>query len=99
MTIYVSMVKLTQEGVKGLRKWASTVDELKKVSLTMGVTIAGAYALVGPYDMMFISEADDEKDLMRLAILMSLKGVTVESMTAVPLEEFNQITESIKAFL
>ena len=59
MTIYVSMVKLTQEGVKGLRKWASTVDELKKVSLTMGVTIAGAYALVGPYDMMFISEADE----------------------------------------
>ncbi len=99
MSTYVSLVKLTSEGVKDLKEWARNYDGMKKGAEAMGVKITGAYALLGSYDMMFISEAADEKTAMMQAIFFTSRGATVETWTAVPMEEFTEITRSIRAFL
>jgi len=96
---YITLTKFTAEGIKNLKDWNSNYQETKRIAETVGVNIIGAYCLLGPYDMMFIIEAEDEKDLMRQALLFSTKGATVETWTAVPADEFTEVTDSIRAFL
>jgi uncharacterized protein with GYD domain len=96
---YVTLARLNPEGVRALKDWRSNYDEMKRIAETIGVNITAAYSLLGPYDMMFIIEADDEKDLMRQSLLFSTKGATVETWTAVPAEEFTEVTDSVRAFL
>jgi len=96
---YITLTRFTAEGIKNLKDWKSNYQEMKRIAETVGVTIRGAYTLLGPYDMLFIIESDDEKDLMRQALLFSTKGMTVETWTAVPADEFNEVTDSIRAFL
>ena len=99
MPTYITLTKFTAEGIKTLKDWDSNYREIKRIAETVGVNITGAYSLLGPYDMMFIIEAEDEKDLMRQSLLFSTKGATVETWTAVPAEEFTEVTNSIRAFL
>lgn len=99
MQTYITLTKFTPEGIKNLKDWNSSYNEMKRIAETIGVNITGAYSLLGPYDMMFIIEAEDEKDLMRQALLFSTKGATVETWTAVPADEFSEVTNSIRAFL
>ena len=99
MPTYISLIKFTAEGIKNLKDWNSNYQEIKRIAETVGVTVTGAYTLLGPYDMLFIIQAEDEKDLMRQALLFSTKGMTVETWTAVPADEFNEVTDSIRAFL
>jgi len=96
---YITLTKFTAEGIKNLKDWDSNYREIKRIAETVGVNITGAYSLLGPYDMLFIIEAEDEKDLMRQSLLFSTKGATVETWTAVPAEEFTEVTNSIRAFL
>jgi uncharacterized protein with GYD domain len=96
---YITLTKFTAEGIKNLKDWNSNYQEIKRIAETVGVTITGAYSLLGPYDMLFIIESEDEKDLMRQALLFSTKGMAVETWTAVPADEFNEVTDSIRAFL
>ena len=99
MPTYITLTKFTAEGIANLKDWNSNYHEIKRLAETIGVNIAGAYVLLGPYDMMFIIEAEDEKDLMRQALLISTKGMTVETWTAVPADKFNEVSDSIRAFL
>ncbi len=99
MPTYITLTKFTPEGIKNLKDWKSNYNEMKRIAETIGVNITGAYSLLGPYDMLFIIEAEDEKDLMRQALFFSTKGATVETWTGVPADEFAEVTDSIRAFL
>jgi len=96
---YITLTRFSSEGIKNLKDWDSHFREMKRIAETVGVNITGAYSLLGPYDMLFIIEAEDEKDLMRQSLLFSTKGATVETWTAVPADDFSEVTNSIRAFL
>jgi len=89
MPTYVTLVKLTSEGLKSIGDLGRRFEEGLKIAGQMGIKTIGAYGLLGPYDMMFIYEAPDEKVAARMPLsFASGGGSQTETWTAIPMEEF-----------
>jgi len=92
MSTYVTLLKFTSEGLKSIGDFGKSWEEGRKKAEQMGIKSIGAYSILGPYDMMFIYEAPDERAAMTTA-LSTLRGAAVptETWTAVPMEEFARL--------
>jgi uncharacterized protein with GYD domain len=91
MPIYVSLFKSTAEGTKGLKDTKRYFEEGEKDVREAGGKILAAYALMGQYDFIYITEFPDQKSALKVLFRTALKGrVAPETLVAVPLEEFLQ---------
>ncbi|MGB7062118.1 MAG: GYD domain-containing protein [Candidatus Zixiibacteriota bacterium] len=94
MPIYVSLFKSTAEGTKGLKETKRYLDEGEKDVQEAGGKILAAYALMGRYDYIYITEFPDQRSALKALFRTALKGrVAPETLVAIPLEEF---LESVK---
>ncbi len=97
MPVYVTLVKLGPGGAKSLADLDKSYEEGMKMSQQMGIKPIAAYGLLGPYDMMFIYEAADEKAATSSSLAQSAKwGGQMETWTAIPMEEFTKLTARLK---
>jgi uncharacterized protein with GYD domain len=97
MPIYVTLVKLPAEGMKRMPDFEEAHKEIHKIAEQMGIKGIGAYALLGPYDMMFIYEAPDEKVALSSVLSQLARwGGQTETWTAIPMGEFAELTASLK---
>jgi len=97
MPTYTTLVKLTAEGLKSIGDLGKAYDEGTKMAQQMGIKSIGAYATLGPHDMMFIYEAPDEKVAAGLCVSMATQwGGETETWTAIPMEEFIKLAERFK---
>jgi len=88
MPAYVTLVKFIPEGPKSINDIGKALEEGTKMAKEMGIKPIGAYATLGPYDMMLIYEAPDEK--VAAGMSMSFRGQT-ETWTLIPMEEFTKV--------
>ena len=97
MPIFVTLVKSTAESAKGMVDLDKSYEEGKKISQQMGIKHIAAYGVLGPYDLMFIYEAPDEKVAITANVAQALKwGGQLETWTVVPIEEFAKLTAKLK---
>lgn len=97
MPIYATLVKFTSEGLKSIGELGRAYEEGQKAAQQMGIKSVGAYATLGPYDMMFIYEAPDEKAAAGLCVSMATQwGGETETWTVIPMAEFVNLTARIK---
>ena len=97
MPIYVTLIKSTAQGVKSMGDLGKMNEEGTKMAEQMGIKRIGAYGLLGPYDMMFIYEAPDEKVVAGMSMSMATKwGGETETWTAIPMEELIRLAERLK---
>lgn len=97
MPVYVTLVKFTAEGLKGIADFGKAYGEGAKMAERMGIKTIGAYGLLGHYDMMFIYEAPDEKAAAAMPLSFAPKGSgQTETWTAIPMQEFAQLTAKLK---
>ena len=61
MPTFVTLVKSTPESTRSMVDLDKSYEEGRKMSEQMGIKQIAAYGVLGPYDMMFIYEAPDEK--------------------------------------
>jgi uncharacterized protein with GYD domain len=98
MATYVTLVKFTPEGLKSIGDLGKMYEEGAKIAAQMGIKSIGAYGLLGPYDVMFIYEAPDEKAAANMPLSFSSSGSgQTETWTAIPMEEFVKLTGRLKA--
>jgi uncharacterized protein with GYD domain len=91
MPIYVTLFRSTAEGTKGLKESQRYIEEGQKEIREAGGKIINAYALLGRYDFLYITEFPDQKKALKVLFKTAMKGrVAPESMVAIPLEEFLQ---------
>jgi uncharacterized protein with GYD domain len=91
MPLYVSLFKSTSEGTKGLKDTKRYFEEAEKDVREAGGRILTAYALMGRYDFIYITEFPDQKSALKVLFRTALKGrVAPETLVAIPLEEFLQ---------
>jgi uncharacterized protein with GYD domain len=89
MPIYVSLFKSTAEGTKGLKETKRYLEEGEKDVREAGGKILAAYALMGRYDYIYITEFPDQRSALKALFRTALKGrVAPETLVAIPLEEF-----------
>ena len=91
MPVYVTLFRSTTEGTKGLKDTQRYFEEGQKDVGEAGGKILAAYALLGRYDYIYITEFPDQKSAMKALMRTAVKGrVSPETLVAIPLEEFLQ---------
>jgi uncharacterized protein with GYD domain len=89
MAIYILLGTMTDEGAEKLRTHPEWLDEAIQDMTSMGVNIIAQYAVLGPYDLVSIVEAPDNKTVVHLSTHLTLRGnVRITTLPAIPIEEF-----------
>jgi len=97
VTTYVTLIKFTSEGPNSITDFGIAWERAAQHIAALGIKTVGAYGLLGPYDMMIIYEAADQKSAARLPLsLASLEGgIKTETWTTIPLAEFVRLPEQL----
>jgi uncharacterized protein with GYD domain len=89
MATYILLGTFTDEGAEKIRSHPEWIDQVNQDLSKMGVTVIAQYAVLGPYDLVNIIEAPDNRSVVRVSADLSLRGsVRITSMPALPIEEF-----------
>jgi len=89
MATYILLGTLTDEGAEKLRSHPEWIDEANRDLVAMGVKVIAQYAVLGPYDLVSIIEAPDNRSVVRVSAELSLRGsVRINSLPALPIEDF-----------
>jgi len=89
MPTYILLSNLTEEGWRTIRERPQRIKEVNKEIEAYGAKVVAQYAVLGPYDFINIVEAPDNKTIARVSVELGSRGtVQIESLPAIPLEEF-----------
>ena len=89
MATYVMLTTLTDQGRKAIKENPQRIKEVNKEVEAMGVKILAQYALLGPYDLVNVLEAQDNKAVSKVAVELGARGtLQTLTMTAMTLDEF-----------
>jgi uncharacterized protein with GYD domain len=89
MATYILLGTLTEEGSEKIRLHPEWIEEVNRDLEAMGVQVREQYAVLGPYDIVNIVEAPDNKTMVRVSNELSLRGsVKIITLPALPIKEF-----------
>ena len=92
MIRYVTLLRLTEQGVKNLNKSTARAEAFRQAALKMGVTVESQDWTVGSYDGVLNFSAQDETTALRcLAALAAAGNVRTETLRAFTGKEFEAI--------
>ena len=96
MPYFIRLLNFTPEGLKDIKQFRAKRSEFKKQANDMGISSYAEYITTGPYDLVTILEAPDLDTILKLSTLTASKGrMTVQTMSAIPAEHFEDIVETI----
>ena len=98
MTTYVTLVRFTSEGSNSIVDFGKAWEEAGQHIAGLGIKVVAAYGLLGPYDMMIVYQAADQKSAAKLPLsLASFEGgIKTETWTTIPLEEFVKLPAQLQ---
>jgi uncharacterized protein with GYD domain len=92
MATYISLISLTDQGIRNVEQSAKRADEFRSVAEKSGAKVTGVYWTLGTWDGVLIVEAPDDATFTALALsLASLGNVKTQSMRAFDTDEFGGI--------
>jgi uncharacterized protein with GYD domain len=92
MAAYVTLYQFTDQGIRNVKDSPARLRAAVKKAESIGMKIVGAYYTEGPYDLVVISEASDEKAATAFALGIAAQGnVRSTTMRAYTPEEFEAI--------
>lgn len=92
MATYVTLYTFTDQGMKNVKESPARLKAGIEAGQAAGMKVLGAYYTMGPYDLVVVSEADDEMAATAFALGTASQG-NVKSLTmrAWNGEEFGKI--------
>jgi uncharacterized protein with GYD domain len=96
MPTYVTLVKLTGQGVKNVKTWEQNLEEAVQTARELGVTFT-AYMTMGPYDFVAIANAPDDATIAAVNLSIASRGdVATTTMRAFTVEEIGPIVDRVR---
>ncbi|HUZ32418.1 MAG TPA: GYD domain-containing protein [Xanthobacteraceae bacterium] len=97
MAIYVTLVNFTEQGVRNIKDTIKRTDAAKQAGAAVGVKIREVLWTQGQYDMVIISESDDEIAANAM-ILNAVKGgnIRTQVMRAFTAAEMQKIIDKVQ---
>lgn len=80
MAKYVTLYSFTDQGMRAVKESPDRVRAATKVAEDVGMKVLGVYYTQGPYDLVVVSEGDDEKVATAFALGTASQG-NVRSVT------------------
>ena len=89
MATYILLGTLTDDGAEKLRTHPDWIEHFNQDLESMGVQVNAQYAVLGPYDVVTIVDAPDNKSVVRVSAQLTLQGsLRITTLPALPIEEF-----------
>ncbi|WP_025745963.1 GYD domain-containing protein [Kallotenue papyrolyticum] len=96
MQTYIMLAKLTAKGREDIRGIMERRQRNLQELQARGIRIVADYAVLGPYDFVYIIEAPDNETIVRQIVKDSGSGhLEFHTMLAVPLDKFEQLTKDV----
>lgn len=90
MATFITTIKFTQQGIKGIADTRQRAAALKSTAKTMGVKVTEVYWTLGDYDGLLICEAPDDETatamLLHLGSLGNVQTSTVRAFTSAEMD-------------
>jgi len=91
MATFISTIKFTQQGMKGVSETTKRAAALKAAAKKMGVKVTGIYWTLGDHDGVLIFEADDDETataaLLHLGMAGNVNTTTCRAFTAAEMDQ------------
>jgi uncharacterized protein with GYD domain len=89
MATYLLLGTLTSVGHENLRKHPEWIEEVNRDLENKGVKILSQYAVLGPYDIVTVVDAPDNKTVIHVSSQLTLRGsLKIFTLPALPIEDF-----------
>jgi uncharacterized protein with GYD domain len=96
MATYVVLVNFTDQGIRNIKDFPKTLDNVKEMARTAGVTLKDRYWTLGTYDLVAIWEAPDDATMAaHLLSVGKLGNVRTQTLRAFSQPEMMQIVAKI----
>ena len=96
MSLYVSLLNFTDQGISKIRNSPERLDRVKTELEEMGGHFKHFFLTMGQYDAVLIYEAPDDAISARFQLLLGAKGnVRSTTMKAFPEEAYRHIIASL----
>ena len=96
MPTYISLLRFTEQGVKTIKDAPSRVDTGRETLRAMGSQLKDLYLVLGRYDLVAISEADNDEAAAKVALAIGSQGnVTTETLRAFTEEEYRSMAAAL----
>jgi uncharacterized protein with GYD domain len=96
MATYISLIKLTHQGITTIKEGPARLDAGKETLKTFGSELKTFYLTMGSYDIVAISEAPDDAAAAKVALAIGAAGnVTTETLRAFSEDEYREIVAAL----
>ena len=96
MVRYVTLYQFTDQGIRSVKESPSRLKAGIERAKSMGIKVVGAYYTEGPYDLVVISEASDEKVATAFSLSNAMQGnVRSTTLRAWDVQEFEDILKKM----
>jgi uncharacterized protein with GYD domain len=96
MPIYITLFKNTQKGAETIKEAPQRIAEGAKAVQAAGGRVIGAYATLGRFDYVYITEFPDAKAGWPVLVKTAMGGTASgETMEAIQLDEFVEIVKRV----
>ncbi len=96
MAKFVTLYKLTDQGVRNIKNAPERIRQAKAVWEATGGELLAVYSIMGPYDYITISESEDDEAAAAFSLGVSALGnVTTLTMRAFDTDEFERIVATL----
>ncbi|MFZ6649656.1 GYD domain-containing protein [Undibacterium sp. TJN25] len=96
MVTYISLAKFTDQGIRTVKDSVKRADMVRELAGKFGVKITGMYWTAGEYDMVSVSEANDDASIAAFGYAISANGnVRLQALKAFSREEMDTILSKL----
>lgn len=97
MPTYISLLKLSHQGVTSIKESPSRLDAARELLRSFGVEMKDVYLTMGQYDLVTVVEAPDDHAAAKALLAVSASGnVTSETLRAFREDEYRDIVGAIQ---
>ena len=97
MPTYISLVNLTDQGIRNVRESPQRLDAFKKAVEAVGGKVNGFYLTMGKYDMVVIVEAPSDETAATVILSVGRLGnVRTETLKAFPEDQYRGIIAKVQ---
>ena len=94
-TRYVSLVDVSDPNVQNVQELAATGGDVREELAEVGVEVEDAYVILGEVDFVVVLDAESTDAAFRADVVLERHGLDVQTMEALPTEEFGALVEEL----
>jgi len=96
MPTYISLVNLTDQGVRTLKDLPQRLQNAERTFAAMGAQLREVYLVMGPYDYVVVADAPDDVTMARVSLAIAGQGnVRTQTLRAFDRNELLQVVEGL----